>query len=77
MTLAERVAPVARTLADARLGRRLRRAIPAISEEVAGPVDQVVDAIATIGAFNVSPPAEPWNVASPKLKTPPSFVRSQ
>jgi gas vesicle protein len=48
MTVAERLAPVARTIADARLGRRLRRGVPAIGNNAAEAVDQVVDAIAKV-----------------------------
>ncbi len=57
MTLAERLAPVARTIADARLGRTIRREQRAVSSNAAGAVDQVVDAIAKV-AENLAQGAE-------------------
>ena len=55
---------------------------PTVGVEMAGAVrmdprlrSQPLDnAVPTIGAWRVAPPSDPWNVASPKEKIPPSLA---
>src|SRR5580658_2548681 len=69
--------PIKATIARTFMSRRIRVMTEVVPQSPDGLGRARPAAIPTIGSLSLRPPIDPWYMASPKLKTPPSDATSQ